>query len=124
MPRLFVDCDDTLVLWDKAETAEGVYRGDMYEINRMLAGNINCWLDVHPEYELVVWSGGGTNYALRWANLAFGSRRSFEILPKDMRIPQGDDICIDDMHGELKPRDNRVKVVGPDVRRCPICNAE
>ena len=25
-------------------------------------------------------------------------------------------------HGELRPRDGRVKVVPPGVHRCPICN--
>lgn len=121
MSKLFVDCDDTLVLWPKDATRpDGLFSGDKYELNRDLIGFVNCMLDEHREYELVIWSGGGVSYAQRWAEMAF-PERNWSIAAKDMRMPEGEDICIDDMHGELRPRDSRVRVYAPDVGQCPIC---
>lgn len=121
MSRLFVDCDDTLVLWDNA--AEGsfeLYNGSKWELNHPLIGDIACFLGSHPEYELVVWSGGGIDYAQRWAEKAF-VHHNFSIAPKDMRVPSDKDICVDDMYGEMEPRDKRVRVV-PNLDQCPVCN--
>lgn len=120
MPRLFVDCDDTLILWGDSPEPDGLYHGDKYELNVPLMGLISCILDEHREYELVVWSGGGIDYADRWASRCF-PERNWSIAAKDMRTPQADDICIDDMYGEMKPRDGRVRVVSPDVSTCPVC---
>lgn len=119
MAYLFIDCDDTLILWNNAKNEDGIYRGDKYEINHGLRGDVECFLTTHPEYELVVWSGGGIHYAHRWAEMCF-PHTHFKILPKDMRVPVGKDICVDDMYGELKPRDKRVTVV-PNLFPCPIC---
>lgn len=119
MSRLFVDCDDTLILWENAKNPAGIYQGDKYDLNLGLIGDVGCFLTTHPEYELVVWSGGGVPYAQRWAEMCFHSR-NFSIAPKDMRTPSDRDICVDDMYGELKPRDSRVRVVA-DLRHCPLC---
>lgn len=133
MPRLFVDCDETLVLWDDEHQNQDrtLWVRDKYKLNMPLIGDVNCFLDHHPEYHLVVWSGGGMDYAAGWARKAFGEQEYHKglgeypwvVLSKDMRIPQDQDICVDDMEGELSPRDKRVRVVHPDkFGRCPLCN--
>ena len=116
-PRLFVDCDDTLVLWPD----DALDTGTSWELNLDLIHSIGCFLDTHPEYFLVVWSGGGVDYAERWARMAFSN---YTVLPKDVRNePQDQDILVDDMAGEIAPRDSRVRVVA-DLRRCPLCARE
>lgn len=125
MPRLFVDCDDTLVLWDTPDLGLTTH----YDLNLELIGDVECFILHHPEYELVVWSGGGVDYATRWAERCFPHRHAklddcvdYLVLPKDMRTPEDQDICIDDMYGELSPRDKRVRVLPPDgLSRCPLC---
>ena len=121
MPRLFVDCDDTIVKWDYLEGKEGLHYATGYEMNVSLIGDIDCWLDEHHDYDLIVWSGGGVEYAHGWARKA-QFRHAFTILPKDMRTPEQWDICIDDMYGEMKPRDGRVRVLPPDTSKCPMCS--
>lgn len=123
MPRLFVDCDDTLVLWEAEHLNQDrtLWVRDKYELNMALIGDINCFLQHHEDYQLVVWSGGGVDYASIWAARCHFSPRAV-ILPKDMRTPTDQDICVDDMYGELTPRDKRVRVIHPrDFGRCPIC---
>lgn len=116
---LFVDCDDTLVLWDPDPDEESsLYRGDRYTINHELVSNIKCWLGEHPEYKLVVWSGGGANYACHWGDKAFGPF-PHACTSKDITLPKDKDICIDDM--PIEPRDKRVKVYLPSITKCPIC---
>lgn len=120
MPRLFVDCDDTIVTWNYVDGKEDLKWADGHEMNVPLIGLIDCILDEHKEYELVVWSGGGIEYAHGWAREA-NFQHPFTILAKDMRTPEQWDICIDDMYGELKPRDGRVRVLPPTITRCPVC---
>lgn len=124
MPRLFVDCDDTLVIWDdsarQVNQDKELWVREKWKLDVGLIGDINCWLDQHPEYSLVVWSGGGVNYAADWAERAF-PHRPYMVASKDMRIPTDLDICIDDM--PVEPRDKRVQVYGPDISSCPICRA-
>lgn len=115
MPRLFVDVDGTLI--DEND-----------ELDISLIGDINCFLDHHEDYILVVWSGGGERYAERWGEKAFGPAFDKRVgyfwhwAAKDMRTPTDQDICVDDMYGELTPRDKRVRVIHPrDFGRCPLC---
>lgn len=124
MPRLFVDCNDTLVLWKYAWKEGVLVPGEpRYEMNIPLIGDVNCFLDHHPEYTLIVWSGGGVEYARGWAEKCNFQQHFVAILDKDMRYPQDQDICVDDMYGELKPRDKRVRVIAPDkFGRCPLCD--
>ena len=131
MPRLFVDCDDTLVLWHYTEVKPGIFSiqqdeaGDTYHMNDELISSIPCWLSLHPEYQLVVWSGGGLEYAAGWARKVFGrSGIPYIVLPKNMGTPENHDILIDDMYGELRPRDGRVRVLPPTITRCPVCSDE
>lgn len=114
MPRLFVDVDGTLI--DDADC-----------INAELQFDISCFLDHHEDYGLVVWSGGGVKYATTWALRVFPETfpHAIQVWDKDLRTPFGDDIVVDDMYGEIAPRDYRVCILPPDgLRRCPLCISE
>ena len=119
MSRLFVDCDDTLILWADEPVGELIVRED-YDFNLPLISDIACFINFHTDYELVVWSGGGIDYAARWAEKCFHNV-PYLILPKDMRLPAGADICVDD--AEVSPRDKRVRVL-TSLMICPLCRAE
>lgn len=90
MSKLFVDCDDTLVLWrDATQDAVG------YLPNHRLILAICNYLGHRRGTELVVWSSGGEEYARGWAREFFPGQEWW-IAPKNMRIPQAGDVCIDD----------------------------
>ena len=62
--RLFVDVDDTLILWGQGASGEvdGVYLEYPYRVNERLAAGIRWVLGHEPETQVVVWSGGGGEY--------------------------------------------------------------
>lgn len=90
MSRLFVDVDDTLILWKDPEPIATEWRP-----NPDVVAYVKQWHANHPDGELVVWSSGGRDYAAQ-----FGKR----VLPdvphvaqsKWMLIPRVGDVCIDD----------------------------
>ncbi len=102
--RLFIDCDDTLVLWLdergmplKGENPMGVNSHDgNWKPNTRLILEIEKWVEINPHLEVIVWSGGGDFYAGGW-----GQRLLHHIehvaYAKDTRVPMVNDIAIDDM---------------------------
>lgn len=120
MPKLFVDCDDTLVLWrTELNEATGLYKTDGYDLNRKLILNVKAFLRSHPEYDLVVWSGGGISYAAHWAEECFPDM-TWMVIAKLMSVPQDGDVVVDDMDVAAKGI-----VVGPDgLEYCPLCESE
>lgn len=98
--RVFVDCDDTLILWldEEGQPLEGQnpYGGgsQKWKWNEPLAQALERFI-VANGGAAVVWSGGGMQYAQRWADLRGWD--DVAALSKDTRIPQPDDLCIDDM---------------------------
>ena len=98
--RIFVDCDDTLILWLDEE-------GQPLEGQNPYGGGSQKWLWNEAliralreiEDEIVIWSGGGRPYAQTWRErLQSASSVVAEwSMSKDTRIPQPDDLCIDDM---------------------------
>lgn len=68
--RLFVDIDDTLVIYDDGRNAPhpyGIYRDIPYTINEKLLKGIDEWNLGNPESWIIIWSGGGEEYARMWA---------------------------------------------------------
>ncbi len=63
--RLFVDVDDTLVLFDSEGEVHpyGFWRNDAYRLNDPLAEYIFQFRRDNPDALIVVWSGGGAEYA-------------------------------------------------------------
>lgn len=70
--RLFVDVDDTLILYHTEEEPNpyGVYLGTPYSFNTRLVQGILNFAAENPESLIVVWSGGGQQYAREWADKA------------------------------------------------------
>lgn len=104
--RLFVDCDDTLVLWlnDGKVTAgpllpEGPHPygagADRWLPNEVLIEAIRARQKAEPR-TLVIWTGGGTDYARTWADRLMPNEYD-AALSKDTRLPLPGDLCIDDM---------------------------
>lgn len=89
MPNLFVDCDYTLILWRDTRGLTS-----KYDINEELVQAVNGFVD-DTGYGLVVWSGGGLDYAARWARMCFPGER-YTALAKDNELPLAGDICVDD----------------------------
>lgn len=99
MNRLFVDCDDTLVIWDKAaehkDAAGGLYHGDKWQPNVLVVDAVARWKHAHMDGTVVVWSGGGVEYAGMWGRrLLFGVPHV--AISKDIGIPTAADVCVDD----------------------------
>lgn len=119
MPVLFVDCDDTLILWQYKEAITPLFdegkhvadqviytlpnEGEKFKINELLIFSIVSFLTSHFDWELVIWSGGGREYAERWARLLFPNQ-SLVALEKNITFPWFEDICIDDQELKVKAR--------------------
>ena len=96
--RLFVDCDDTLVIWQNPHVNQdsNVWMGESWKPNDDLIFSINFALNLNPDIQLIIWSGGGVDYASRWA-FRFFPNIPYLALAKDISLPTKEDICIDDM---------------------------
>lgn len=95
-PKIYVDCDDTLIkwVWDKDEN--GMFLTvDHAEYNTSLIDAINAYRALNRTHHLIVWSGGGADYAMRWAERCFPDNR-WGYMPKDIGFPTERDICVDD----------------------------
>lgn len=115
---LFVDCDNTLLLWDDSETQmnadQSLWRGDKYKFNKPLIDAILTWREKNTRDSVIVWSGGGREYAERWANLTLPGE--FELaISKNIQLPTDYDICIDDeqlkVNGKLLTAEEFIKAV-------------
>lgn len=93
MPRLFVDVDDTLVKWTEPEGDNPQHTPN---INLALVYAARNFLETYPDFSLVVWSGGGADYAQYWGRNAFGSRPPHFAAAKAPGLVLPDDICVDD----------------------------
>ena len=100
--RLYVDCDDTLVLWldgdDKVLGGPNPYGtgpDGRWKPNLELLAAMKQWRENTPGSEIILWTGGGTRYARRWMGLIYPE--AADSISKDTRIPDPDDLCVDDM---------------------------
>jgi len=103
--RVFVDCDDTLVLWlgEEGQPLEGQnpYGGgaERWRWNHQLVGFLLVLEFMMPEAEIVIWSGGGEQYARTWRDrlaAVFPVVEGWACASKDTRVPTAEDTCIDD----------------------------
>ncbi len=97
MATLWLDCDDTLVIWldEDGQPLEGQnpYGGgsQRWKWNEELIRAID-WVS---DWDLAIWSGGGAQYAARWRDLLRWDLA--DAYSKDTRLPQPNDLCVDDM---------------------------
>lgn len=71
MPRLFVGIDDTLVLYSVVgPNPFGALDGVSYIFNEPLVQGVKNFRRDNPDALIVLWSGGGAQYARRFGDLA------------------------------------------------------
>lgn len=102
---LFVDCDDTLILWNDSARQMNqdhtLWMGDKYKPNQPLINAIRKWRGENERDVVVVWSGGGASYAKHWAELFLPN--DYEVaMSKDITLPTEFDVCVDDMQIKVK----------------------
>lgn len=102
--RLFVDCDETLVLWDDTHQNQDktLWVRDSWHKNDNLIAAVRAYLKENKECSLIIWSGGGADYAASWARRFFGDDEYVAAISKDIRIPEEFDICVDDEELKVK----------------------
>ncbi len=69
MVKLFVDCDDTLVLYQDGLVSPhpfGFYMDTPFEVNQRLIKGILKFREDDPWAVIIIWSGGGKEYAEMW----------------------------------------------------------
>lgn len=104
--RLFVDCDDTLILYDSAGEIHpyGFIKDEPYRVNEPLVAFIRAFREKHPDGFIVIWSGGGGDYAEQVAKEVGLAEVGAFYLTKDedtfFLVRGEDDIVVDDQ--ELK----------------------
>jgi len=88
--RLFVDIDDTLILYDlEANTP--------FTINEKLLEGIKQFQQNNPDELIVVWSGGGKEYARMWGDKLGLEGITYLLKDKDsFWLVNSGDIVIDD----------------------------
>lgn len=93
MKTLWVDCDDTLILWEKGATApNGLYMGSEWQKNEPLIEAIRSW-----EGPVMVWSGGGKDYARMWAERCeIDCDATWDKFGPNMKLVSEQDVCVDD----------------------------
>lgn len=94
--KLYVDVDDTLVIWQphKRTRADGLYMGDEWQRNDELIEAISKYARIRLlQDEVIIWSTGGEKYTAYWAEKL---DLDWPTMEKDPRLPQRGDICIDD----------------------------
>ncbi len=116
--RLFIDCDDTLVLYDAVDGEPfhpfGFARGEPYRVNAPLAESVRAFARDNPCSMVVVWSGGGAQYARTVADMALHGV-DVTAMTKDrdaFDLVRAGDIVVDDMAASVKGV--AAKVLRPD----------
>ncbi|KKL50258.1 hypothetical protein LCGC14_2307270 [marine sediment metagenome] len=107
--RLFVDVDDTIVLYKpESENVSGqgnrhpyglMSDDSLYVFNESLLKFIVAFREKYPESLIIIWSGGGKRYAQRVAEQAGIGHLDLTYLDKDMGtfpLVAEDDIVVDD----------------------------
>ncbi len=117
--RLFVDCDDTLILYDTTEdyggpNPYGFLHGQPYHTNVALVAAIRAWAYDNPCSLVIVWSGGGDHYARTIANLVLpGLHVSAMIKDRStFDLVRAGDVVVDDQNLNVA-----AKVFRPDEWR-------
>ena len=99
--NLFVDVDDTLVLYETpGPNPYGVLHGVPWKPNTRLIDGIKQFSQANPTAQIVVWSGGGQEYAVEWANrLGLGGIATGHLKDESTLslLIQDGDIVIDDL---------------------------
>lgn len=107
--RLFVDVDDTLVIYEDPATEGqphpyGVYMRIPWHPNIALVAGVRDFRRLYPHALIVIWSSGGQEYATLCADLLFPG---LDVTPlakvrREFGLVRPDDIVVDDMAESLR----------------------
>ena len=97
MTRLYVDCDDTLALYgnEAGENPLGVELGYPWRPNEPLIDAINDFVAKYPRTTVIIWSGGGRDYAEEFRQRLLPDINA-SAAEKDDSVLDADCIVIDD----------------------------
>jgi hypothetical protein len=112
--NLWVDCDDTLVIYhDTANKTHpyGDYYGTPWHANEPLIAGIRAFRMIYPDAMIVIWSGGGAEYARTWRDRLVPDvdAHGFGKNPAMATLIKAGDIVVDDYVDFKCP----AKVYGP-----------
>ena len=80
LPRLFVDVDDTLVTWLGGQEPHPYGHGaETWEVNDNVLYYMERWKSANPTGVIIIWSGGGADYATTWGNRICPSLMSYSM---------------------------------------------
>ncbi len=103
MRQLFVDCDDTLIIYDNPDSSEGQHaygylQGYPWHPNEKLVSYIKWFAAEYPRTLIVIWSGGGGDYARTIANRILGDLEVATMIKDDTTydLVRPNDIVFDD----------------------------
>lgn len=109
--RLFVDCDDTLIIYDNVTCSWpdkpcdvhdhpfAIQRGETFKINSPLVASVKAFVEDNPCALTIIWSGGGAQYARMVADVALPGVDVMTMI-KDrtsFHMVRPGDIVVDDM---------------------------
>ena len=119
MPKLFVDVDDTLVLYEGREPGPnplGLEIGHDFRVNEKLIAAIKIWVRRNPGGQVVVWSGGGEDYARAAAERFIPGVAMWHFTKggQNLRLPGQEDVVVDDSPFDLGLDEVDAPVLLPD----------
>lgn len=95
--RLFVDVDDTLVRWlGGTDPHPYGYGAEKWEVNEAVLAYIRAWKKENPYGYVVIWSGGGADYAETWAQRLLPGEFGVAVGKQPVFPLQDSDTFIDD----------------------------
>ena len=127
MRRLFVDCDDTLIIYDDEDEVKhpyGYIKGYPYRLNEPLIRYIKWFAEEYPEELIVIWSGGGGDYARTIVERVLPDVDVVTMIKDATTYPlvRADDIVVDDQDLPLpnkihRPNGGIIEKQGPVAKR-------
>jgi hypothetical protein len=101
MPRLFIDVDDTLVIYPDhlpGPNPAGLRTGLSHRANAALVNAIHVWQATNVTGQVVVWSGGGEEYARDAANMFIPDVQAWHFTKagQNLMLPAAGDTVVDD----------------------------
>lgn len=95
--RLFVDVDDTLLRWYGGRAPHPFGAGATgCEPNQDVIDAIGRWRHKNPDGMLIIWSGGGADYAKTWARRLLPHERWSAEAKHNPLVDPANDVFIDD----------------------------
>jgi hypothetical protein len=119
LAKLFIDVDDTLVLYlDQIDGPHplGLWNGLEFRVNTPLIEAVREWMVRNSNGQVIVWSGGGADYAKEAADRFVPGLATwcFNKGGQNLQLPAEGDTLVDDSPNALGLDELDVPVLLPD----------